>query len=506
MSTSAPLPDYQDVLIVGAGVAGINAGYRLQKQCPNLSYTILERRDNIGGTWSFFKYPGIRSDSDLFTFGFSWEPWSTTNPIAGADSIVTYVRYAAKKHGVDQKVRFGVEVTKLDWSSVEKRWTLTTKVTTADGQQETVVLLKAHYVIVSTGFFDYREALAYDIPGLYTFKGPVVHPQFWPEDLDYTDKRVAVIGSGATAVTLIPAIAKDVSKVTMVQRSPTYFHSMVMDNPVDNRIRAWLSPSWAAFVLRWKYLLLTYVYFYFCLWYPDKAKEVFLKGTQDMLPPEIAWDPHFKPTYKVWDQRICVCPDGDFFEALQSKKADVKTGRIDRVEGNAIVMGSGERIEADIIITATGLKVQMLGGAELTIDGSKPVDIGDRYMWRGTMIQGIPNAVVVIGYWNNSWTLGADLAIQIFIKTVRNALARGTTTFTPTVAAEEEQNMVARPLWNMSSTYLKTGNSTYPKASSAAPWQMKDNYMRDWYAWKRNDLLKGMVFGQRPQFYDQKRA
>lgn len=475
-----------DFIIIGAGITGINAAYRITQQFPYKSYVILDRRAEIGGTWSFFKYPGIRSDSDLYTMGFAWRPWEKSTPIADGPSIVEYVDKTAKEYGIDKNVRYNHDVVGLDWSSKQQIWNVDVRV---DGQKQ---ILRAHQVIAGTGFFDYRNPRATTIPGLDRFKGTVAHPQFWSEKLDYTDKKVLVIGSGATAVTMMPVIAQKAQSTIMLQRSPTYIMSLAMQSDLDDWIR-WLFPKRLAYsIIAWRFTLLAWLFFYFSRIFPNAARKALEKMTTEELPKGMKYDPDFKPSYGVWDQRLCVCPDGDFFRAMDDGKAKVVTGKIETVVEDGVKLTSGETIKADILVTATGLKLQMLGGAKLTIDGTRQIDVGEQYMWRGTMLQDVPNLMIVIGYWNNSWTLGSDLAVRIFLKNVKEMERQKSTSFTPTLTKAEEAQLKQMPLWNMSSTYLQ--NNTYPKASLTAPWTIKDNYIRDWLVMMFGNLRKGLKF------------
>lgn len=476
-----------DFLIIGAGITGINAAYRITQQFPNKTYAILDRRDEIGGTWSFFKYPGIRSDSDLYTMGFAWRPWRKSTPIADGPSIVRYVDETAKDHGIDRHIRYSHDVLAMDWSSKRQIWSLDVDV---KGEKQ---VLQAQFIIGGTGFFDYKNPRSATIPGLDVFKGKVAHPQFWPANLDYTNKKVIVIGSGATAVTITPVIAQKASSTIMLQRSPTYIMSMAMQSTLDDFIRRWLPPNLAYRIIAWRFTLMAWLFFYWCQFFPRAARKALEAMTTKELPPGVKYDPDFKPSYAVWDQRLCVCPDGDFFRAMDDGKAKVVTGMIETVEEDGVLLTSGKRIQADIIVTATGLKLQMLGGAIVTIDKDRKISIGEQYMWRGTMLQDVPNLMIVIGYWNNSWTLGSDLAVRIFLKNVIGMEKERARSFTPVMEDGEEKKLVQRPLWNMSSTYLQ--NSTYPRASTKAPWTVKDNYMRDWFVMMFGDLRKGLKFG-----------
>lgn len=463
---------YLDFVIVGAGMTGINSAYRILQYFPKRSYTILERRDESAGTWSFFKYPGIRSDSDSYTMGFSWKPWEKSSPIADGSAIVEYVREAASDHKIDQNIRYGHDVLGFDWQTSKEVWYVHVR---ADGVDK---IMQAKFVIAGTGFFDYRNPRATNIPGIQRFKGVVAHPQFWSEKIDYIDKTVVIIGSGATAVTIFPVVAQKARKTIMVQRSPTYIMSMAMRSGRDDWLRRMLPTRLVYAVIAWRFTIMAWLFFYFTRLFPNAAKTVLRNLTEKDLPKGMTYKPNYQPRYNVWDQRLCVCPDGDFFRAMNDDKAEVVTAEIEAVEEEGIRLRDGQMIKAEVIVTATGLKLQMLGGAKLSIDGKWQIEVGEQYMWRGTMLQDVPNLMMVIGYWNNSWTLGSDLATRIFLNCVRIMEKQNATSFVPTLSTQEEAALVRMPLWEMSSTYLQ--NDTYPKASKTAPWTIKDNYTRDW--------------------------
>lgn len=457
-----------DVAIIGAGISGINAAYRLQTSLPAYSYTIFEARGAIGGTWDLFRYPGIRSDSDLYTFGFSWHPWKKDNPIADGPSISKYIRATAARYGIDRHIRFHHRLIAADWSSDKRSWTLTVE---ADGQTR---YFQARFVIFGTGYYDYNEPLQTVIPGLERFKGRIVHPQFWPEDLDYTDKKVVVIGSGATAVTLVPELAKRAARATMLQRSPSYIMSL------PNRSRglfSWFLPSVVYHKLkRIGWILTSRLFYLFCQNFPNVARWVLRRRTIRQLPTHIPHDPHFKPRYNPWDQRLCICPDGDFYEALRSGRADVKTDTIRTVTEHGIDLNSGETLEADMIVTATGLKLLIAGGAQIIVDGEK-IDISDKYMWNGVMLQDVPNAAYVIGYTNASWTLGADATALLVCRLLKYMERRNIVAVIPRV--DDPTKLKPQKLLNLSSTYISVAEKSLPKTAQVSPWRPRDHYIRD---------------------------
>lgn len=473
--------DY-DVVIVGAGISGINAAHRIQTSNPKCRYTILEARNEVGGTWSLFKYPGIRSDSDLFTFGFAWRPYTGTTRFAGGEQIAQYIQTASEEHGIDKHIQFKYKVKEISWSSEKSAWSITAD---CNGQAKKV---SAGFIILGTGYYDYNQSLEADIPGLDSFKGRTVHPQFWPSDLDYADKKVAIIGSGATAVTLLPNMAKEASRVTMVQRSPSYV--MPLPNAVA-KFPAWL-PRWAKFSISYlRYLILPFIFYKFCIIFPNQAKKYIRKVTSDQLPQTISHDPHFNPSYNPWQQRLCMSPDGDFFEALRSGKGDVVTGKIQSVEAHGIRMESGEQIDADIIVTATGLKLSVIGGAKIILDG-KEVKVSDKFLWRGIMLQDIPNMAYVVGYTNASWTLGADCTALVVCRLMKEMERRGVRSVRSDVKGYD--NMPVTSLLNLNSSYITKNGHVLPKTADVGPWKARVNYFRDYYFAKFGSLSTGLVY------------
>lgn len=483
----ASLGDYDyDIIVIGAGISGINAGYRIQQMLPDHKYAILEARGGIGGTWDLFKYPGIRSDSDLHTFGFPWQPWTEQKAIADGESIVKYIRATSEQHGITDHIHFHRKVTLADWSSEQQHWHLDVLL-----NEEKQVRYNARYVIWASGYYDYAEPLSTSISGLENFKGTTIHPQFWPTDLDYADKRIVIIGSGATAVTLLPSLAKTAAHVTMLQRSPGYLVTMPQKDPMEIILRKIL-PLWLVHkIVRIKWLTVPFLFFTFCRTFPNAARSIMRARTTKALPKNVPHDPHFEPAYTPWQQRLCVCPDGDFFECLHEGKADVATGVIDTMTENTIILKSGQRIDADILVTATGLKVQLIGGSKLAVDGA-PVNPGDKFFWKGLLLQDVPNAAFVVGYTNASWTLGADATAQHFCRIIKTMEGRGDTAVVPRL--EDETVLEERPLLNLNSTYVKKGSGTLPKAASAAPWRPRSNYFSDIWEAKRGDIVKGLEF------------
>jgi len=460
-----------DVIVVGAGVSGINAGYRLQEQSPDLSYTILEGRHAIGGTWDLFKYPGIRSDSDLHTFGFPWRPWTAPNTIAPASAIKQYVVDSAKAFGIDKHIQYGHQVKKVSWSTPSKSWTAEVD---AEGKPKTIT---ARFIVYASGYYDYKTPLQVKIPGIENFKGKVIHPQFWPEDLDYTGKNIVVIGSGATAITLIPNLAEKASHVTMLQRSPGYIMSLPQKDPMGEFFKLFLPASWAFWLIRLKFLTLPFMFFQFCRAYPGAARWIMTKLTAKDLPSGYPMNPNFNPKYNPWEQRLCVCPDGDFFKILSSGKASITTAHIEKVTENRILLkDSDEVLQPDIIVTATGLKMLMVGGTQVIVDG-KEVDVSEKFIWNGALIQDVPNAALIVGYTNASWTLGADATSQLVSRLLNTMKANGQKSVIPRVPADT--SMKTLPLLNLNSTYVVEAKGVLPHAGSEAPWLPRTSYFFD---------------------------
>jgi cation diffusion facilitator CzcD-associated flavoprotein CzcO len=479
-----------DVVVIGAGISGINTAYHLTTQFPGKSYNILEGRDKIGGTWDLFKYPGIRSDSDLHTFGFPWSPWNEKSTLASGPAIVSYIKESAARFGIDKKIRFRHRVTEGNWSSKTESWSL--KVL-HDGETQVIT---CRWVIVATGYYDYETPLATQIPGLEHFKGQVIHPQFWPSDLDYADKRVAIIGSGATAITLLPVLAEKAAHVTMVQRSPTYILSQPKTDTLSLFLKKVLPLSWALYLTRLKNLVLPFIFLKYCQAFPKPAGRLLQKQSASQLPADVPVDPHFKPSYNPWEQRLCVCPGGDFYDAIKSRKASLVTGTIQSVTENSIVLEDGAvsspkgtSLQPDIIITATGLKIQVIGGAKIYIDG-REVHASSKHLWKGALVQDVPNMGFIIGYSNASWTLGAEATARIITRIMKHMDTTRSTCVVPIV----EGPLQDRPLLNLSSTYIASAKDVLPKAGDRGPWKARGNYLLDIWVSRYGSILEGLVY------------
>ncbi|KFY10658.1 hypothetical protein V492_04906 [Pseudogymnoascus sp. VKM F-4246] len=487
MSTSQTpgMADF-DVVIIGAGISGINAAYRLQTELPNATYTILEARHTIGGTWDLFKFPGVRSDSDLYTFGFEWWPWTAKKAYADGEMILDYMKDAARAHGIDKKIQYHHHLTGADWSSADQLWNLQA---TANGKPKA---LKAHFCIMATGYYNYSKPLDADIPGLDNFKGTIVHPQFWPSDLDYSGKNMVVIGSGATAVTILPAVAETASHVTMLQRSPSYI-LVRSSNNIQERILNFFLPQWLALkLIRWTWIILPWVFFRFSKAFPAASKSLVLALTKMHLPKGTKMEPDWVPSYNPWEQRLCTSPDADFFLPLKTGKSDVVTGTIDNVSADAITLADGRTLHPDIIVTATGLRLCFAGAVDLSVDGVK-LDSPSKYVWKGMMIQDLPNMAFPIGYLHSSWTLGADATAIMVCRLIKHMQSKEISTAVPRLSLGGKEGMGDRA-YQMSSTYMRRGVSTVPRGGDRGPWWSRNYLWQELIAKRWGNLTNGLEF------------
>ncbi|GME55966.1 Flavin-containing monooxygenase [Neofusicoccum parvum] len=477
-----------DVVIVGAGISGINAAYRVQTQLSaGTSYAILEARDSIGGTWDLFKYPGIRSDSDLYTFGFPWKPWMDERCIAEGPAIVNYMKEAAASEHIDEHIRFRHKVRTASWSSELQKWRLDVTA----GEDAVSKTLYAKFLIMGTGYYDYEEPLSAKIPGINSFEGQVVHPQFWPADLDYTDRQIVIIGSGATAITLLPNLAERAAHVVMLQRSPSYIVNQDLVSGLDNSIRAILPESAAYRLIRWRHLIMGYLFFFFCRAFPQRARRLLRADTEKQLPASTSYDPHFNPPYNPWEQRLCCSPDGDFFAALRSGRASIATDTIASVTPRGITLRSGAKLACDVIVTATGLRMRLGGGIRIVVDG-RDVRLADRLLWRGALLQDVPNAAFMLGYTNASWTLGADAAALLVARVLRRMRDEGATSCVPRLREGEDVRPV--PFMDLKSGYVSRALERLPKAGDRGPWTARWSYFSDLWNAKVGDITDGLEF------------
>jgi len=460
-----------DVIIVGAGLSGIGAGYRLKTECPAKRFAILEARDTIGGTWDLFRYPGIRSDSDMFTLGYPFHPWKEARSIADGPAILEYIRETATTFGIDPHIRFGHRIVAARWSSADARWTLDVEV----GAQRALQTYRCAFLYVCAGYYRYDAAHTPAFRDAERFRGTIVHPQWWPASLDYAGKRVVVIGSGATAVTIVPAMAETAAHVTMLQRSPSYIAVLPGQDPVADFVRARLPARLAHRFVRGRNILMGMALFQFCRRYPEAASRYLRRQVATHLPAGYPVDRHFTPRYAPWDQRLCLVPDADLFKAISAGKASVVTETIDAFTETGVRLRSGEVLEADVIVTATGLALVPCGGIRLTVDG-RAIALGDVLVYKGMMLSGVPNLAWCVGYTNASWTLRADLASRHVCRLIDFMDRRGYDRVVPTADPQEVQH---RPLLGLSSGYIERAAEGLPKQGSKAPWFLRQNYLLD---------------------------
>jgi cation diffusion facilitator CzcD-associated flavoprotein CzcO len=473
--------EHFDVLIVGAGISGIGAGYYLQDRCPSRRYVILEGRSDLGGTWGLFRYPGVRSDSDMFTFGYSFRPWKGVRAVADGPAILNYLRETARAFGIDRHIRFRQRVRSASWSSGQARWTVEAEV----GEHREPVRYTGNFLFLCSGYYDYEEGYLPTFAGREDFGGPVIHPQDWPADLDYRGRRVVVIGSGATAVTLVPALAETAAHVIMLQRSPSYILSVPAEDGLARVIRRFL-PEWAAHrLLRWKHLLLSLYVYQLCRRKPERAKKLLLQGLARELPPDVDVDVHFKPRYEPWDQRLCLVPDGDLFRAMRAGRVSVVTDEVVKFTRHGILLGSGRELPTDVVVTATGLNLLAWGGIRLDVDGTVVV-AGRCLTYKGLMLSNVPNCAVCAGYANASWTLRAELSAEYVCRLLGHMERRGYAQCAPRC---DPDTIPTRPLVPLMSGYVRRGSSGLPKQGPKAPWVMHQNYLFDLLSlrWARLD-------------------
>jgi cation diffusion facilitator CzcD-associated flavoprotein CzcO len=463
-----------DVLIVGAGLSGIGAAYHLQTRCPDKSLAILEARDRLGGTWDLFRYPGIRSDSDMHTLGYSFRPWTNPKAIADGPSILKYIRETAEAYGIDRKIRYGLRVESARWSSQTARWTVTAREERQGAPARTRVFT-CNFLYTCAGYYDYAEGHTPDFPGRAQFRGRVVHPQHWSPDIDYDGKRVVVIGSGATAVTLVPELAKRAAHVTMLQRSPTY----VVSAPARDRIADWLHaripPDSAHAATRWKNVLLGMGFYTFCRQFPERASKLLIGQVRKQVGQSVDADRHFTPSYNPWDQRLCLVPDGDLFKALRSGRASVVTDEIETFTEEGLRLRSGAQLDADLVVTATGFNLRLLGGVTIDVDG-KRFEPSKAFVYRGMMFSDVPNLAFAIGYTNASWTLKCDLTAEYVCRLLNTMDARGATRASP---RKGDAPVKEEPLLDFSSGYVRRAIGALPKQGSRVPWKVYQNYALD---------------------------
>jgi monooxygenase len=472
--------EHLDVLIVGAGLSGIGAGCHLRAACPGKTFAILEARAESGGTWDLFRYPGIRSDSDMFTLGYSFRPWREAKAIADGPSILRYIRDTARDHGVEQRIRYHHRVLGASWSSADARWSVKAE-RTDTGE---TVQLTCSFLYGCTGYYRYDEGYTPAFEGTERFAGEIVHPQHWPEDLDYAGKRVVVIGSGATAVTLLPAMAARAAHVTMLQRSPSYFVTLPARDPIADLVRRALPASAAYPLVRWKNVLLATLMFQLSRRVPELIKRVLRRGVERQLPLGYDVETHFKPRYQPWDQRLCLVPDGDFFKAISNGSASIVTDRIETFTERGLALASGAELEADVIVTATGLNLRVLGDMAITVDG-REIRLSETVGYKGMMFSGVPNLALALGYTNASWTLKADLVSTYVCRLLNHMDAHGYDRCTPRAP---DPSLPTQPFIDLASGYVLRSIDALPKQGDRTPWRLHQNYARDILMLKRGPL------------------
>ena len=481
-------PSHLDVLIVGAGLSGIGAAYHLSTECPDKTYAILEGRDTLGGTWDLFRYPGIRSDSDMYTLGYSFRPWTNPKAIADGDAILSYVRDTAKEYGIDRKIRYGHKVVRAEWSSKDALWTVEARRASGDS-----VKITCRFLFICAGYYDYDNPYTPDFPGRDRFRGRVIHPQHWTADVDYAGKKVVVIGSGATAVTLVPELAKKAAHVTMLQRSPTYVVSLPERDAIANWMREHLPGKLAYSIARWKNVLLSMGFYNYCRRFPDRATRLIVSQVRHRLRGAADVDAHFTPSYRPWDQRLCFVPENDLFNSIVAGTASVATDHIESFTETGIKLRSGKELPADLIVTATGLTLKFLGGLQIAVDG-QTIEPQKTMTYKGMMCSDVPNMALAIGYTNASWTLKCDLTSEYVCRLINYMDQHGYTTCCP---RKNDPDLKEEPLIDFSSGYIQRAVDKLPRQGSAAPWKLYQNYVLDRIALKHGRLDdKAMEFSR----------
>ncbi len=483
------MTEHVDVLIVGAGISGIGAAVHLQKHCPERTFLLLEGRAAIGGTWDLFRYPGIRSDSDMYTLGFNFKPWTQGKSIADGSAILGYLEETVEEYRLGEKIRFEHTVYSAAWDSSSARWTL--RVQHAGAEQ----VFTCNFLYMCSGYYDYREGFTPDYPGQESFTGQFIHPQQWPAGLDYSGKRVVVIGSGATAMTLVPNMAQKAAEVVMLQRSPTYVISRPAEDKLANQLRRFLPGMLAYQLIRWRNVFLQMLLFNLSRWRPEKVRERLLGMVKQELGADYDVATHFTPTYRPWQQRLCLVPDSDLFKALRSARAKIITGHIERFNAQGIRLQSGEQIDADIIVSATGLKLLLLGGVQISVDG-QPVNFADTFGYKGMMFSGVPNLAVAFGYTNASWTLKADLSSEFVCRLLKHMQAQGKPMVVPLL---DDPHLQPTAWLDFTSGYVVRAMQLFPKQGHRLPWKLHQNYLKDLLLLRYSRLEDGVLSFSRPQ-------
>ncbi|MGE5696843.1 MAG: flavin-containing monooxygenase [Candidatus Sericytochromatia bacterium] len=471
-----------DLVIVGAGISGLSAAYRIRERNPDISYVILERRANIGGTWDLFRYPGIRSDSSIFTLSFPWEPWPREEAIADGDHIRGYMIDSARKHGIYEHIRFDSYVRAVDWDSSTDTWTV---------RLDDDVTYRARFVFFATGYYDYDEGYTPEFPGIEQFSGDVIHPQHWPEDLDYTGKTMVVIGSGATAVTIVPSLAERAGKVVMLQRTPSYVGSFPRIDRLTRIMRKLLPGKFFHAFARFRMAVQEAIGWFLSRKTPELMKYLLRRMQTRRLPEGYDIDTHFCPPYQPWDQRVCLAADGDLFDAINAGRVEVVTDHIDHFDATGVALSSGRHLDADVVVTATGLQLQALGGVALSLDGAE-IKPQDRFVYKAHMLEDVPNLFWCVGYVNASWTLRADMTARATAKLIAYMRAHGYTSARPHLGDEP---MPEKPSWDIAAGYVLRNLHALPKSGTKRPWNVRQNYFADAIDYRFDRVTEAMVFG-----------
>lgn len=473
-NATSPDDSVFDTIIIGAGISGIGAAYYFQKDCPNKRFTVLESRSNLGGTWDLFKYPGIRSDSDLYTFAYEFKPWRSNKSIASAELILDYLNETVEENQLRQHIQFNTHVEKAEWSSSEDLWSITVSTLNETGERSSRVL-KTRWIFSATGYYDYENGYQPEFNDVDEFDGELIHPQHWPKNFNASEKRIVVIGSGATAVTLVPELAKDAEHVTLLQRTPTYMMNLPTGDPIANFIKKLFSKDTAHRLIRKKNVFLHRAFWRFSQRFPELAKRFLIRHVTNQLPKDYDVAKHFTPPYNPWDQRLCAVTDGDLFKAIRRGDVDVETDEIARFTANGLELKSGAHLEADTIVTATGLNIKLMGGVDIRIDG-QPIEFPKTVTYKGAMLSGVPNFCFAVGYTNASWTLKIGLLCEYFCRLFNFAEAHGYTKCVPEVPID---NFNTSPLLDFSAGYIQRSLHLMPKKGDYSPWDMSMNYGPD---------------------------
>lgn len=478
--------EFLDVVIIGAGISGIGAAYRIAERNPGARYVILERRERIGGTWDLFRYPGVRSDSSIFTLCLPYEPWTGRERVANGDEIRDYLTDAARKHGIDRHIRFNHHVVAADWDSSTDSWTVTAE------ENGTTRTYRARFVFFGSGYYNYDEGYTPDFAGSEAFTGTVVHPQHWPEDLDYTGKKIVVIGSGATAMSLVPALAEKTDQVTLLQRTPTYLVSASMYSRFVDLVAKLLPRKLAHPIIRLSMALLEGVTWLLARKTPPIMKWMLRRTAVQNLPAGYDIDTHFKPPYQPWDQRLCLIPDADLYGEISAGRVEMVTDRIDHFDATGIALQSGAHLDADIIVTATGLQLQALGGVRISLDGTE-IKPTDRFVYKAHMLEDVPNLFWCVGYTNASWTLRADITARATAKLMAHMASRGYTHAYPHLGDEP---MAEKSAWDIQAGYVLRAPHALPRSGTKRPWNVRQNYFADALDYRFDRIEEAMVFGR----------